>query len=429
VLIDNVTLSDLEVLGTRAGSAGVFGLIDHTQTTPGRRALRRRLSRPLVDSSKIRDVQAALRTLGDAAGAVQFDDHAMSAARAYLTSNIQVVRHSGPRARLAAAWLGLRYPDQLREIREGQAAVRLVFEQVERACARLSSDSETLTGIVSRLAEVARAVGTACSVGSVVEIDGILRRDLADRIEAGLELIAELDALNAMAIANRAEGWSTPEVVDSSTFLLDATGAFHPFVEDPVPNPVRLDGGEPLVFLTGPNMAGKTTYLRTVGVLVLLAQTGMNVPAASMRFAPVDAILTSLNPVDNLKAGVSYFLAEVLRVRDAARLLAEGRRSLVLFDEVFKGTNVQDALDASRQVIEGFARSRSSGSIFSSHLTDLATAFERHPGIRLRRFDGDVVGGAPRFSYGLEPGVSEKRMGLFLLQQAGVPELLGSIRT
>ena len=217
--------------------------------------------------------------------------------------------------------------------------------------------------------------------------------------------------------------------MDSSTFLLDATGAFHPFVEDPVPNPVRLDGGEPLVFLTGPNMAGKTTYLRTVGVLVLLAQTGMNVPAASMRFAPVDAILTSLNPVDNLKAGVSYFLAEVLRVRDAARLLAEGRRSLVLFDEVFKGTNVQDALDASRQVIEGFARSRSSGSIFSSHLTDLATAFERHPGIRLRRFDGDVMDGVPRFSYGLEPGVSEKRMGLFLLQQAGVPELLGSIST
>jgi len=118
----------------------------------------------------------------------------------------------------------------------------------------------------------------------------------------------------------------------------------------------------------------------------------------------------------------------VLRVRDAARLLAERRRSLVLFDEVFKGTTVQNALDASRQVIEGFGRSRFSGSIFSSQLTDLATAFERHPGIRLRRFDGDVVGGAPRFSYGLEPGVSEKRMGLFLLQPRPPASLPWSLR-
>ncbi len=139
------------------------------------------------------------------------------------------------------------------------------------------------------------------------------------------------------------------------------------------------------------------------------------------------ADLSSLNPVDNLKEGVSCFMAEVLRVRDAARLVTSGRRSLVLFDEVFKGTNVRDALDASSQVILGFANSRLSGSIFSSHLSELAHGFADHPSIRLRRFDGEVVDGEPRFGYTLEPGVSEMRMGLLLLEQARVPELLRAI--
>ena len=170
----------------------------------------------------------------------------------------------------------------------------------------------------------------------------------------------------------------------------------HPFLPEATPNPVSLTGGEPLVFLTGPNMAGKTTYLRTVGLLVLLAQTGMRVPARSMRLAPVEAILTSLNPVD------------------------------ILFDEAFKGTNVRDALDASTAVIRGFARSRRSGSIFSSHLTELAGRLGDAP-VRFCRFEGEIRNGEPRFTFRLEAGVSETRFGMLLLEQARVPELVSRI--
>lgn len=427
VTIDEVTLADLELFGTRPGAPGVFGLVDRTETTIGRRALRRRLSRPLADAAAIRDVQRALRDLRAAPGAVRIDDRALSRTRTYLGSNIQVERRSGLGARVATGWIRIRYADQLRELREGQDALRVTLGDVERVCAALRTDAGLLSRIVGRLAEIAGRLRGAYASGGILEVDRRLRADLADEVAEALELLGELDALNAMAVAGDRAGWTTPEVVDAPAFLLEAEDAVHPFVEDPVPNPVHLRGAQPLVFLTGPNMAGKTTYLRTVGLLLLLAQTGMNVPARTMRFAPVEAILTSLGPVDNLRAGVSYFLAEVLRVRDAARLLAEGRRSLILFDEVFKGTNVRDALDASRRVIDGFARSECGASIFSSHLTDLAAAFGDHPGIRLERFDGEVTEGAPRFSYALEPGVSDTRMGLVLLDRAGVPELLREI--
>ena len=82
-------------------------------------------------------------------------------------------------------------------------------------------------------------------------------------------------------------------------------------------------------------------------------------------------LFTSLNPKDNLRSGLSYFFAEIMRVKEAATFLAEGRRALVIFDEVFKGTNVRDALEASAAVILGFAKARQSGFMFSSHLTEL----------------------------------------------------------
>ena len=230
-----------------------------------------------------------------------------------------------------------------------------------------------------------------------------------------------------MASAANSLAWTFPELIDSPDFLLEAEGVFHPFVENPVPNPARLSGGEPLVFLTGPNMAGKTTYLRAVAILVHLTQTGMPVPAASARLTPVEALFTSLNPSDNLKAGVSFFVAEVMRVKAAASLLAEGRRALVLFDEVFKGTNVKDALEASAEVITGFAKARRSGLIFSSHLSELVEVLRHNPAIRFCCFDGEIVKGSPSYSYELREGVSDKRFGLLLLREAGIPELIARI--
>jgi DNA mismatch repair ATPase MutS len=160
---------------------------------------------------------------------------------------------------------------------------------------------------------------------------------------------------------------------------------------------------------------------------MLLAQVGMGVPAHRVRVAPVDVLFTSLNPSDNLRAGISYFLAEILRVKEAATILAQGRRALIIFDEVFKGTNVRDALDASAEVILGFARARRSGCIFSSHLAELVDVLGTTPVIRFACFDGYIQDGVPHFSYELRPGVSDRRFGLLLLRQAQVPELIARI--
>src|SRR5690606_25178854 len=146
------------------------------------------------------------------------------------------------------------------------------------------------------------------------------------------------------------------------------------------------------------------------------------VPAERARLTPVEVLMTSINPRDNLKRGISYFMSEVLRVREAADAVASGARCLVLFDEVFKGTNVKDALESSAEVVTGLGRATRSGFLFSSHLTELGEALRGVKGVQLRYFDGDLHGGEPRFDYLIRNGISSKRFGRILLDRAGVPE-------
>lgn len=430
MLIDATTLSDLEVFHSPDGSEGLFQLIDRTQTASGRKALRRRVGRPSSDLGEIRRTQDAVRFLMRHQGLATFDAPSLEAVERYLRSNIEAKPALSWGPWLDYLWVALRYRDVLTEVSDGVAGTIELFEQL----ATLAEAMEALRppALIAQLGAELRSAAQAVSRahaggGNPLQVDRALRGDLEERIQRAHQAVAELDALNAMAASTIALGWTMPELVEADAFLLDAEAVVHPFVDSPVPNPIQLAGGKPLIFLTGPNMGGKTTYLRGVALLVFLAQLGMGVPAQRARLTPVEALFTSLNPADNLKAGLSYFLAEVLRVRAAATLLADGRRALVLFDEVFKGTNVRDALEASAEVILGFAGARRSGLIFSSHLSELVEILAANTHIRFCCFDGEIVSGAPRYDYRLRDGVSEKRFGRLLLRQAGIPELMARI--
>lgn len=427
--LDAITLADLEVVDATGGGAGIFHLVDGTRTRGGREALRRRLTRPESSPEAARGAQDAVRFFAETPTPFLVDDESLDAVSHYLNSNL--VTTSTGRSDFAESLLfRVRYREVWRELREGVARIHRVFSQLHVQCLAMERRDapEVVRGLTARVREAREALGELPAGGAaVVRADRRIRVEQAEAIRAGLEAVGELDALCAMGEFARSAGWVFPEFVEGDEFVIQATDLAHPFLDDAVRNPVRLTGGEPMIFLTGPNMAGKTTYLRAVGLLVVLAQAGLPVPASSARLTPVEAVFTSLNPSDNLRAGLSYFLAEVHRVRAAAELLVSGRRSLVLFDEVFRGTNVKDALEASAQVITGFARAKGSGFIFSSHLSELADVLGKEAGIRFACFDGEIVEGAPRYGYRLREGVSDKRFGLALLRNARIPELLGRL--
>jgi DNA mismatch repair ATPase MutS len=431
--LDSITLADLEVFRDPGGRGGVAALFAQTETSAGRAALHRRLRTPSADLDEILHAQAAVRFFAEEWKLALLPQGLLDTIERYLASNIDLGgRHSLGRDLTHSVWLPLRDRDLCRELTDGVSACSDLLSASERlARALLAADPPPLVrSLAEEILTLRNALGWVRRTPflfSTIRTDRALRTEALERMRDLVALLAELDALRTMGVTTGRLGWALPELVDAERFLLEADGLYHPFLDAPTGNPVEIAGGEPVVFLTGPNMAGKTTYMRALGLATLLAQVGMGVPATRMRLTPVEVLLTGLNPSDNLRAGLSFFFAEVMRVREAAEHLAGGRRCLVLFDEVFKGTNVKDALEASLAVISGFAKSRESGCVFSSHLVELADPLSGLGRVRFFHFEGDVVDGRATYSYRLRPGVSDQRFGLQLLEEARVPELLAQI--
>jgi DNA mismatch repair ATPase MutS len=255
-------------------------------------------------------------------------------------------------------------------------------------------------------------------------MDRVIRNELK-AVRSVLKLAYQLDALVSMADAAAALELTEPEVREGE-LLLQATDLRNLFVEDPVPASVALDEQQRMLFLTGPNMAGKTTYLRSCGVAIYLAHLGMGVPARDFRFSPSECLSTSLSTTDNVRKGISFFRAEALRIKAIAERVTEGQRVFALLDEPFKGTNVKDAIDASWAILSEFARSPASLFAVASHLIELGDDIHKTGRVDCRYFEATEVGGRLSFDFVLKPGVSSQRLGMKVLEQEGIFRLFRS---
>jgi len=431
LLLDTKTRRDLEIFQTRDGAPGVFDLLNLTRTKGGSSALRFRFEHPMSDPAEILLVQDGIHFLAEEGIGFPVQPPLVEMVAGYLESSWDVAARRIPLLFwIESALVALRYRDLFRFAREGVTATEALVEGLKPFLEDLleKDPPQQIRGLSEECLELAHRlrgerVRFSRRASTVFRRDRLLRRDRQEALRRLLQLVGDLDALLAMAEGMKRFGLVRPEVVDGPAFVLDGDGLFHLFLEDPVRNPIRLSNGARLGFLTGPNMAGKTTYLKAV----CLSAVGMGVPASRLRFTPLDAMFSSLAPEENIREGLSYFMAEVRRVREVAEAVASGVRALVVFDEVFRGTNVKDAFDASLLVIRGFSRSRQCGFLFSSHLTELAEELQRETGVRFTHFDGEIREGRAAYAYRVKEGVSHQRFGLQLLEEEGVPRILGTL--
>lgn len=258
-------------------------------------------------------------------------------------------------------------------------------------------------------------------------------RELQSRIGAAApllftcaEAIGDLDALAALADAAFDLGWTRPDV--AAGVVLDIRDGRHPVVEQAVgasnfvANDVRLDPDEEqVVILTGPNMAGKSTYLRQVALIVLLAQCGSFVPAGRASIGIADRVFTRVGAHDDLAAGMSTFMVEMA---ETANILNHATRaSLVVFDEVGRGTSTYDGMSIARAVVEYIHESPRLGcrTLFATHfheLTALADDLER---VRNQRVEVVEDGGEVRFLHRVVAGGADRSYGIHVAALAGLP--------
>jgi DNA mismatch repair protein MutS len=210
----------------------------------------------------------------------------------------------------------------------------------------------------------------------------------------------------------------------SDTAFVNAQALYHILLPVPVPCDIVLDTHRNFLFLTGANMAGKSTLIKSIGAAVYLAHLGMGVPAKQMELSLFDGILSNINVSDNIVKGESYFYNEVQRIKTTILTINNGKKWLVLIDELFKGTNVQDAMKCSSTVIKGLIRIPNSLFILSTHLYEIGAELKVHPNIVFRYFETSVKNEQLEFSYQLKEGISNDRLGYLILKREKVVELL-----
>ncbi len=446
MVIDGDTLRDLDVISTSVPRGKtLLDLVDRTRTRSGRDHLRRRLTMRTPSSTAIESLQHAHQLLAADSGTYRtiLDRADLDGVDRYVNSNWQ---HPDSRKRLTilvdGIWQPRWYRDYLREVHDGQARVLDLLRAAAALQTRLSdTNAVVLQQMAASLASLlARKEAKSLlplagrqSTAGLVAFDRLARGTGKAVLDEVCDLAGAIEAMWCLGVATTENGWAYPRL--GSRFSVRAL--VHPFLGDrSVANDLALSEQVRVCFVTGPNMAGKSTFLKAVAIAVLLARAGSGVPASSMEFTAVGAIFSSVNIADNVNGGESFYLAEVRRIGALARTLHENGSALAIVDEPFRGTNVHDAAEATLAIVTRLAAHPNALVLIASHIGEIVPSISDDPRIGLFNFAADLSGDRPRFDYRLREGVSTQRLGMVLLRQEGVLDLLemsskrdGTVRT
>jgi DNA mismatch repair protein MutS len=263
------------------------------------------------------------------------------------------------------------------------------------------------------------------------ELYNALLERLAERCEElarSARALAILDVLVGLAETACANGYRRP-MVDASDRLAIVEGR-HPVVEQSLPpgqfvaNDTRLDPDVRVMLLTGPNMAGKSTYLRQVALIVLMAQIGSFVPARSAHIGVVDRIFTRIGAHDDIAAGRSTFMVEMIEAATIVR--SATARSLVVLDEVGRGTSTFDGMAIAQAIVEELHSDERPGgapkTVFATHYHELTALAASLPRLRTYRVDVLERGDDVVFLHAVVEGGADRSYGVHVARLAGVPE-------
>ncbi len=288
-------------------------------------------------------------------------------------------------------------------------AERYITPEMKEYESLVLSAEERIREIESGLfAELCRQIGTAGS-----------------RLLGTARALAGLDVVASLAEAASHRGYIRPDVVDGEAF--EIRDGRHPVVEDFlrgerfVPNDAVLEDGERVRVITGPNMSGKSTYLRQVALIALMAQMGSFVPARSARLCLIDRIFTRIGAQDEIHAGQSTFMVEMV---ETANILHHAtRRSLLILDEIGRGTSTYDGVSIAWAVVEyihNHPRLRAR-TFFATHYHELTRLAETLPGVRNYNVAVTEEGGKVVFLHRIVPGGADRSYGIHVAELAGLP--------
>jgi DNA mismatch repair protein MutS len=433
--IDQTTLSDLSVF-TAEEDFSVFNKLNLTRTVGGRDQLYHNLNQPLGSIEAIKGVQQTLQLIikKEQQWPMRISNGTIMVVEKFYETSLDQI----PASSSALSAFNYRFfhaPDfslvkysvvHCFDFIKGMQAFVAIFLTDDAPLPLLNLLTEVKKMIAKKQFDIAarHEKASELSTGEQLYFANFFRYYYKQNILHLISLYSQLDAWYGMAMAVKQHQLVFPEFIESGKPHLAVKGLYHLLLPRPVAYDVTLDQQSNFLFLTGANMAGKSTFIKSVGTAAFLAHTGMGVPAQQMQLSMFDGMLSNINVVDNISRGESYFYNEVQRIKATVTKINNGKKWLILIDELFKGTNIQDAMKCSSTVIEGLLKISNSLFVLSTHLYEIGEDLKKYPNISFKYFETTVEGDQLKFSYQLKEGISNDRLGYLILKKEGVVDML-----
>lgn len=423
---DKQTLADLSIVEGMRNEHPLCSLFSATETKKGKQLMLHWITYPLNDISAIQKRQEAIawQNLPE----LPLNEEELDFIEYYLEYRDQIRKPNILISLTSAFDRLLRHDAKRYVIKRGVILIIRLLNQLELLRTNLPKDAPLL------LKEIAQSIQYTMHSSELKEVikhskdnKTHLSTYIFDRydylfrcthLELVRELLSHIYILDACRSAHRiatSKGYCCcPEMTTSMDFSIN--GFVHPFTEKGRKNNWKMDNGN-ICFFTGSNMAGKSTTLKAIAIAVWLAHCGLPVPAVSMTCPVFDGIYTSINLPDSLRDGRSHFMAEILRIKEVLQKAKSGKRCLIILDEMFRGTNAQDAFEASVAVNEILKKYSHCSFLISTHILEYAQHFEKDKTCCFYYMDSKIENGQILCPYQLRQGISEAKVGYWLVKK------------
>ena len=435
--IDRQSVGELNLMGKfRQGS--VYFLFNKVRTRIGEKLMDEMFSHPLNNAAAINRRVAIFQFFAANGVAFPFEADQVALMREYIDTTAErsqwaVTVDLHLKKVLSGLTKDTRYKSTLLQLQATIVTLKKCFgllELLKLENSPLQSRVEALLAIMHQK-DIRKILDSdiykSMSTGTVSEYDFLLRNKHNEAMKDVLKFIAETDVYIAVGSVSRERNFCYPTAVEKEENVFNARNLRHPCITKAVGNDIQMQEGSNVLFLTGANMAGKSTWMKSIGIGMYMAHIGFPVAASEMTFSVREGIFSSINVADNIAMGYSHFYAEVVRVKDAALAAATGEHLLLMFDELFKGTNVKDAFDGTLAVTEGFSEYNNCLFIVSTHIIEVGEALKDLPNVQYRFMPTILEGNVPRYTYTLQEGITEDRQGMMIIENEGIIALINKM--
>lgn len=434
---DQQTLQDLNIPGRHKNNS-IARIFDTVVTTGGRKLIDLMFQQPLTDTAEINKRSSIFQYFESRSISFPFTDEEFSVVENYLSS--------GSGSNILSSGMSAISKKVLHVVAQDTAYVRLnteicqtieLLNRFDDFTSKLPDNEgpykDQLQQIKStfshpKLSWLKQEQGIKeLSLSKLIRYDHQLRTGMHEQMRQLTQMIFQLDVYIAVSAVGKQRGFTYAYALPKENNILSMSNLYHPAIENAVGNSISMLQDKNVVFLTGANMAGKSTLMKSFGIGVYLAHMGFPVAASHMQFSVKDGLYSSINVSDNLDMGYSHFYAEVLRVKTIAQEVATDKNLVVIFDELFKGTNVKDAYDATLSITEAFSENRNCFFVISTHIIEVGEALQKRcDNFRFAYLPTVMDGVIPRYTYQLTEGITADRQGMIIIENEGILDLIRS---